>query len=71
MSRLKRLPRHTRELEAAFEADAGRADLFINCREGDPVLTITVGGVEGREFTARGRQHVLQAIEWLKGKVPP
>lgn len=77
MSRAMRLPRHFRELEAAFEADAGRAEVFINCREGDPVLVFTVD-VDGtgvppgprRQFEARGSQHVLQALEWLKGRVP-
>jgi hypothetical protein len=68
-----RLPRSLTGLPTAFKAGTGRAYLFINCREGDPVLTITVSTDvnERREFTARGRDEVVALLDWLRGKVPP
>lgn len=73
-----RLPRSLRGLPTAFRGDYKRAEMSINLREGDPVLTIQVDGdvrigepgCERREFVARGSGDVRAALAWLERQVP-
>jgi hypothetical protein len=71
VSQAPRLPRSLTGLPAAFKADASRANVSVNLREGDPVLTITVNADvnETRAFTARGRDEVVAALDWLRARV--